>query len=106
MTEERMIDFKTIEGLVYTGRDRGERLRKEFKLDELDAEGGTVRVSIPEDAYTISSSFFLGMFGPSVVSSGSKDRFYARYHFQSPAFLQEVLDGYIARALQRRNLFS
>lgn len=105
MTTAHTIDFKKIEGLVYTGRDRGERLREKFRLDELDSGGGTVEVRIPEDAYTISSSFFLGMFGPSIVRAGSKDRFYSRYKFQSPVFLREVMDGYVARALQKRNLF-
>jgi hypothetical protein len=106
MSETHRIDFKDFEGLVYTGRDRGERLRTQFKLDSLDTQEGVVEVVIPEEAYTISSSFFLGMFGPSVLRAGSKDRFYSQYKFKSPDFLHEVLDGYVARALQKRNLFS
>lgn len=105
MNQAPMIDFKKIEGLVYTGRDRGERLRVEFKLDELDARESVVEVEVPDTAYTISSSFFLGMFGPSVVRAGSKDKFFARYHFRLPEFLQEVVEGYVTRALQDRNLF-
>jgi hypothetical protein len=104
--EARLIDFKTIEGLVYTGRDRGERLRLDFHLDDMDAHGDEVDVVIPDDTYTISSSFFLGLFGPSVIRAGSKDAFYSRYHFKSPAFLKDVMDGYVARALQSRNLFA
>lgn len=100
-----LIDFKEIGGLVYTGRNRGEKLRVEFKLDELDAEKSQVQIQIPENTYTISSSFFLGLFGPSVVKAGSKDAFYARYHFAAPSFLSEVMDGYVSRALQTRNLF-
>lgn len=100
-----MIDFNKIEGLVYTGRDRGERLRAQFDLDTLDSSDDDVTVVIPKNVYTISSSFFLGMFGPSVVHAGSKDKFYERYHFESPEFLREAMDGYVARALQRRNLF-
>jgi hypothetical protein len=46
------------------------------------------------------------LFGPSVVRAGSKEAFYKRYDFQAPAFLQEVMDGYVARALQTRNLFA
>ena len=101
-----LIDFREIGGLVYTGRDRGERLRVDLKLDDLDASASEVNVEIPEEAYTISSSFFLGLFGPSVVHAGSKDAFYARYHFKAPAFLSEVMDGYVSRALQSRNLFA
>jgi hypothetical protein len=102
----RVIDFKDIDGLVYTGRDRGERLRSEFKLDELDAAGEVVEVDIPDNAYTISSSFFLGLFGPSVVGAGSKEAFLRRYHFKAPDFLNEVMDTYVSRALQNRNLFA
>jgi hypothetical protein len=96
------IDFSKIEGPVYTGRHRGEELRRELQLDRIDEEQQSVEVSVPSDTYTITSSFFLGLFGPSVVSAGSKDAFYARYHFQLPPFLKEIVDVYIARALQKR----
>lgn len=101
----KMIDFKNIEGPVYTGRSRGEQLRNELKLDDVDDAGDMVEVDIPEGTYTISSSFFLGLFGPSVVKAGSKEAFYSRYHFKSPAFLEDVMDVYVSRALQSRNLF-
>lgn len=101
-----VIDFKGIEGPVYTGRGRGESLRTTLHLDDLDLAGTEVEVDIPEGTYTISSSFFLGLFGPSVIRAGSKDAFYKRYHFNSPAFLKDVMDGYVARALQTRNLFA
>jgi hypothetical protein len=103
--ESTKIDFHDIAGPVYTGRSRGEQLRENLHLDAVDASGGNVIVEIPEGTYTISSSFFLGLFGPSVVSAGSKDLFYSRYLFKSPAFLKEVIDGYVSRALQTRNLF-
>lgn len=106
MTKCNDIDFATIEGPVYTGRDRGERLRQHFKLDEIDLAQEAVRVVIPADTYSISSSFFLGMFGPSVVNAGSREAFYGRYSFETDDFLKEVIDGHIQRALQERNLFS
>ena len=99
------IDFANIEGPVYTGRDRGERLRSDLHLDQLDAAGDIIEVRIPEETYTISSSFFLGLFGPSVVNAGSKERFYMRYRFHSPSFLTDIIDRYVSRALQTRNLF-
>lgn len=105
MTGTLVIDFSKYNGPVYTGRDRGVRLRKELALDSVDESGATVEISIPENTYTVSSSFFLGLFGPSVVRAGSKDEFYKQYHFKIPAFLKPDVDGYIARALQGRNLF-
>lgn len=104
-TAIKLIDFHKIEGPVYTGRRRGELLRGELQLDKTDIDGDVVEVNIPEGTYTISSSFFLGLFGPSVVKAGSKDAFYSRYHFKSPSFLKDVMDGYVSRALQSRNLF-
>lgn len=105
-TQTTTIDFAKIEGPVYTGRDRGERLRDDLHLDQLDSSAEVIEVRIPETTYTISSSFFLGLFGPSVVKAGSKEAFYRRYHFQSPSFLKEVMDSYVSRALQTRNLFA
>lgn len=100
------IDFAKIQGPVYTGRERGERLRHELHLDELDRGEDPIVVQIPEGTYTISSSFFLGLFGPSVINAGSKEAFYERFKFRSPAFLKSVMDSYVARALQSRNLFA
>lgn len=104
-TQPVVIDFGMLEGPVYTGRERGRRLRDELHLDQVDASGTEVSVEIPETAYTVSSSFFLGLFGPSIVQAGSRDAFFRRYHFSAPSYLEPVVDGYVARALQRRNLF-
>ncbi|QRR36328.1 hypothetical protein JNX00_10905 [Hydrogenophaga sp. YM1] len=106
MSEPKTIDFGGISGPVYTGRERGEQLRSTLGLDVYDSEPGVVEVVIPPSTYTISSSFFLGLFGPSVVKAGSKEAFYDRYHFTSPKFLENVMDGYVTRALQSKNLFA
>lgn len=100
------IDFSTVQGPVYTGRDRGERLRVELDLDKLDQVAEPIDVRIPESTYTMSSSFFLGMFGPSIIKLGSKDAFYEHYKFHLPGYLKEAVDSYVARALQTRNLFN
>lgn len=100
------IDFSKIEGPVYTGRNRGERLRETYGLDSLDASAARVRILIPDSTYSISSSFFLGMFGPSVVRAGNKQSFYDRFEFIADDFLKGVIDGHVVRALQDRNLFS
>jgi len=101
----KMIDFTAIEGPVYTGRDRGVKLRKEYDLDSLDADAEQVTVKIPETTYTVSSSFFLGLFGPSIIKFGSKEAFYKHYKFELPDYLKETTESYVTRALQTRNLF-
>ena len=105
-TKEEIIDFRKIEGPVYTGRDRGERLRTQLNLDSLDDDEFVVRVIIPEKTYSISSSFFLGFFGPSIIKLGSRDAFLKKYKIESSEFLMSVINKHIARALQERNLFS
>jgi hypothetical protein len=105
MTATLSIDFAKYNGPVYTGRDRGVRLREQLKLDEADSADSVVNVSIPETTYTVTSSFFLGLFGPSVVKAGSREQFFAKYKFNLPSFLQPDVEGYVARALQTRNLF-
>lgn len=100
------VDLKDLAtGKVYTGRDRGEALRKQIELSLREEEVDEIEVIVPEGTYSISSSFFLGLLGPSVVRAGSKDAFYQRYKFKSPAFLRSVIDEYVMRALQSRELF-
>ena len=75
MTTANLIDFGRIEGPVYTGRDRGASLRRDLDVDAMDSTNAPVEVRIPKSTYTISSSFFLGLFGPSVVRAGINFRF-------------------------------
>lgn len=104
---EKLIDFSKIEGPVYTGRNRGERLREKLNLDAFDgSEDIIVKVIIPKETYSISSSFFLGLFGPSIMKLGSRESFLKKYIFETSEFLISVIDKHIARALQERNLFS
>ena len=100
------LDFSRIQGPVYTGRSRGEALRAKYALDAQDESDQPVEVIIPDETYTVSSSFFLGMFGPSVVKAGSVENFRRKYHFRAPHFLDSVLDGHAAKALQGRALIS
>jgi len=101
-----IIDFGTLEGPVFTGRPRGEQLRKKFHVEEFDNTDTQVEVRIPESTYSISSSFFLGMFGRSVVLAGSKDQFYKKYHFKSSPLFKGIIDTCVTRALQDKNLFA
>jgi hypothetical protein len=105
MSNDQTIDFAKIEGPVYTGRSRGEALRKLLGIDNWNNEDLRVKVLIPEETYSISSSFFLGLFGPSVVKAGSAESFYEQYSFEASDFLKTIIDGHVLRALQERNLF-
>lgn len=100
------IDLSKFNGPVYAGRSRGENARRQANLDQVDNDAAQVEVSIPEDTYTVTSSFFLGMFGPSVIKAGSREAFVKKFHFKSPSFLNEDFEEYISYALETRRLFS
>ena len=100
-----VIDFGAIEGPVFTGRQRGESLRTKYKLEEMDALQAIVTVRIPDSTYSISSSFFLGLFGKSVVSAGNWNAFFGRHLFEANDMFKKIIEGYVTRALQEKQLF-
>ena len=96
------IDFSRLGGPVYVGRANGAQARQRLKIDALDAEDGTVRVLIPDQTYAVNSSFFLGLFGPSLVRFDSREAFLNHYDFQAPEHVLETLKLVIDRALASR----
>lgn len=100
------IDLSKFNGPVYAGRARGESARVQVKLDQIDNSASVVEVIVPDDTYTVTSSFFLGMFGPSVIKAGTRDEFVKRFHFKSPSFLKDDFEEYISYALETRKLFA
>lgn len=108
-----LIDLATVEGKVYSGRERGELLRKEFQLDLLDQGTSSVAVKFPPETYSVTSSFFLGLFGPSVISCGSIEKFFTKFKFENPDFLAISFEDFAERAfvgqsgaLIKRKLFT
>jgi hypothetical protein len=83
---------------VFAGRDRGEAARAAAKLAEADAAGDTVEVRIPDDVFSINSSFFLGMFGNSIRGLGEAE-FRKRYSFVGRP-VDMVLEDTIREALR------
>jgi hypothetical protein len=99
------VDLSSVSGPVYSGRDRGEALRQKYALDDKEDAVESVEVIIPSSAYTVSSSFFLGLFGPSIQKCGTVDNFERKFRFQAPDFLRPILHAHAGLALQNRNLF-
>ena len=84
---------------VFSGREAGYTCREFFKLDQLDKAGTEITVIIPEEVYSVNSSFFLGMFGDSIRNLG-KDRFHSQYHFVGKG-ISRTLNSGIRDALDR-----
>lgn len=100
------IDLSAYDGPVYSGRSRGEALREKLALDHVDIDHNVrVHVTIPEDTYSVTSSFFLGLFGPSIVKAGSAGDFYAKFEISGKEAITERLASFVDRALQQKTLF-
>jgi hypothetical protein len=96
------IDFDKLGGPLYAGRDRGELAREKLQLDALDKKDTEVDVSVPEHTYTVTSSFFLGLFGDSVRAAGSSEKFFHRFHFNAPKRMIVKFRDYADRALREK----
>ena len=96
------INFKNLGGPVYVGRPRGEKAREKLKLDEIDKSQKCVDVIVPDDTYSINSSFFLGLFGNSIRIAGSRDAFLKKYHFVCKEMFNDTIEKGIQRALQEK----
>jgi hypothetical protein len=91
-------DHRTPGVRVFSGRERGKAVRGKADLDRLDARDDfVVDVIVPHDVVTISSSFFLGLFGASVRKLGEV-RFRERFRFLG-LDISEVVSSGITEAL-------
>ncbi len=102
MTPTTQIDLSTFRSAgsrVYAGRDRGAAVRQKVKLGDLERANEVIVVSVPEDVFSVNSSFFLGMFGDSIRGLG-EEQFRKRYRF-SGADISATVDYCIAEALKR-----
>lgn len=91
-----------------TGHERGVQARGHYKLDELDAAEDEIVVVVPESVYTLTPSFFQGMFAESVQNLGdSREKFLARYKFEaSPIILRQVDRGIVNSQMRRGELLN
>jgi hypothetical protein len=80
-----------------SGKGRGESARAHFRLDEIDRGDDRVTVKFPQEIYAISSSFFLGMFSPSIERLGV-EAFQRKYRFIADDVLQQQIQHGIERA--------
>lgn len=104
MNEHLIIDFSALGGPVYSGRKKGSLARERFKLDEIDhTAAAQVRIRIPDDTYSVTTSFFLGLFGESIKRAGTRKAFLEKFVFESPEVFSETFDTCITRALQEQS---
>lgn len=103
MNKKIEIDLKKFGGPVYSGRPKGESVRSKNNLDKIDQDPEThVIILVPEDAFSLNSSFFLGLLGKSIRSAGSREKFLAKFEFKNPPHIEEDIESGIERALLER----
>jgi hypothetical protein len=85
-----------------SGHERGRAARVNYHLDDVDQADESVRVVIPDDVYSITSSFFQGMFSESVRKAGSREGFLARFQFDAPPVVLRQIERGIEASLMRR----
>ena len=97
-------EYRTSGVRIISGRGKGQEARKKANLDAIDhrlTENPEVRVAviIPDDVMFVASSFYLGMFGPS-IRRFREDGFRARFEFRGPVS-RTVLNDAIREAIKR-----
>jgi hypothetical protein len=88
-----------------SGRLRGQAARQMFRLDELDASEASVEVIVPQHIYSLTPSFFQGLFGESVRKGGNDvERFRSRFSFVAPSIILEQVERGLAAVMTSRDL--
>lgn len=96
----KRIDFNIVAGRVYVGRQNGQAARTYFKVAEYDKDiDCSIEVIFPDNARTLASSFFLGMFGDSVREAGCKEAFLKRFKFKANEQIMKEIEVGISEAL-------
>jgi hypothetical protein len=105
----QMIDLEVLTGNGrvenLSGRLRGLAARELFKIDDLDQSDDVVEVHVPDYVYSLTPSFFQGLFGKSVHALGDNpERFKSRFRFIAPQIVLQQIDWGLRAALTSRNL--
>jgi tRNA threonylcarbamoyladenosine modification (KEOPS) complex Pcc1 subunit len=72
---------RKVKSKVFTGRDRGEMVRKDSKIDELESQNDKIIIEIPADIYSINPSFFEELF-LNVVTKLKKEAFLNKFSLE------------------------
>lgn len=88
---------------VFTGRDRGEDVRKASKIDEIERSYDEVFIIIPDNIYSINPSFFEELFVNVVLKLG-RESFLKKFKFESVGYYnyERPLTEAIIRILRKK----
>lgn len=103
LEDYRVIGEDGSKAKVFTGRDRGEYVRKVSKMDEIEKKFDEIDVIIPDDIYSINPSFFEELFINVVLKLG-KEKFLSKFKFKviGDYNIQKPLNEAIMRILRKK----
>lgn len=97
-----MSNFRPKMSLVFSGRPEGLKVRTEINLEVAESQLTKIIVDIPSDTIAFNPSFFLGMFGKSIIKMG-KDAFILFYEFKCSDHIKKNISENIDYALKVSN---
>jgi hypothetical protein len=90
-------------GHVLSGKNNGCNARYRFKIDFLEKLYDRIYVIVPEDIFSITPSFWIGLFG-NVISKLGKEDFLNKFSFIPQHDYFDSLDEAIDRIISRKNI--
>lgn len=84
-------NFRIKGSKVFTGRERGLKIREESKIDKLIDNSADIEILIPSDIMSINPSF-LEEFLINVVKKLGKNEFYKKVNFKSESLRYNITD--------------
>ncbi len=90
---------KVSDMLVLSGRQLGYDMREYFKLNEKDMDNNRYEVVFPDNIISLSTSYFLALFGDSVRKEKNREAFLEKYQFICDQNLKMNINDGIVDAL-------
>lgn len=88
---------------VFTGRDRGQSVREQSKIDELYRQNGEITIIIPPGTFSITPSFLEELF-TNIVKEYGIEKFRDTVHIEPNGYNIEIpLEEALDRILQDKN---
>lgn len=85
--------------LVLSGRQLGYDMREFFKLNEKDMDDKKYEIIFPDNIISLSTSYFLALFGDSVRKVKNREAFLEKYQFVCDQNLKMNINDGIVDAL-------
>ena len=86
-------EYRASGSKIFSGREQGKKARQKLDLNKKDFDQEKYEIIIPDDTYSITGSFFGGMFSDSVINL-KEEKFRDKYKFRfSNGELSEILQN-------------